>query len=166
MYSRLRDVYGQAKHFDTKTVPGELNTLVVVVLFMSCAVWRVGFVSGVLLWMSAWLLFLSFEHTYLHHAQVSLRNLARFCEPSNCIIIQEHENRFTFLMGMYLAFTILFTDDSPLGFVGRFFPGLGYTLVFVCGFILCVWNRAAVSRAPHIPLPQASDLPRDNIMTN
>jgi hypothetical protein len=46
---------------------------------------------------------------------------------------QEHENRFTFLMGMYLAFTVLFTTDSPLGGIGAYVPGLSYFVVFAAG---------------------------------
>ena len=75
------------------------------------------------LWVSAWGVFLVFESSWIHSAQ-------------------EHENRFTFLMGMYVAFITLFTEDSPLGGVGNGHPGLGYTVVFVAGYIFCVWNRA------------------------
>jgi hypothetical protein len=27
--------------------------------------------------------------------------------------------------------------------VGRFHPFIGYSIVFTCGFLLCLWNRAA-----------------------
>jgi len=74
---------------------------------------------------------------------------------------QEHENRFTFMMGMYLAFTVLFTADSPLGVIGAWFPGLSYFVVFAAGYFniyilhpyyFTIGNSFRIPAAPsHIP---------------
>ena len=65
---------------------------------------------------------------------------------------QEHENRFTFMMGMYLAFTVLFTADSPLGVIGAWFPGLSYFVVFAAGYGCYFLSRLSImGESDHIP---------------
>lgn len=85
----------------------------------------------------------SFLLTIFSPSQVTIPTTLFFLS----FFLQEHENRFTFLMGMYLAYISLFCSDSPLGAIGRHFPGVGFAIVFIWGVILCVWNRASVCNA-------------------
>lgn len=76
-----------------------------------------------LLLLVSYLTFVSNESSYIHHAQ-------------------EHENRFTTAMAMLFGYNLLFTPDSPLGFVGRWSWQFGLLVVLLLGAIACYWDRA------------------------
>ena len=69
MQSKVRDFSVKAD-FVGSAAPTELYSLVCVVLLLSYAASRIGFVSGIVVWSSAWLLFILFENTWIHSAQV------------------------------------------------------------------------------------------------
>ena len=108
-----------------KLLPRVSQTWLVVTAMTLLAYWsRSSFGMGVLLFLAAWLLFMLNEGSYFHSAQ-------------------EHENRFTLCMGVYAARVAFFTADSPLAFVGRHSPTLGYFLMGAIGYWFCQWNRVA-----------------------
>ena len=71
MHGKLRG-YADLAHVDGTTIPQDLYTLAVVLLMLTWAVMYIGFVSGIFIWIVSWLLFIMFENTYLHSAQVGL----------------------------------------------------------------------------------------------
>ena len=67
MQGKLQDVI---RRMDANAVSNELYTFAVVVAILSYAVCNIGFVTGILISTLGWLLFILFENTYLHSAQV------------------------------------------------------------------------------------------------
>jgi hypothetical protein len=121
---RLRGAESKSQ-VNSSSVPREILAVAMAVLMFGMAVLNIGFASGVLVWVLSWLLFILNEKASMHSSQ-------------------EVENRFTFLSSSYLVAILVFTSESPLGWVGRRFPYFGGSLVAACGFIICVWHRSVV----------------------
>jgi len=60
---------------------------------------------------------------------------------------QEYENRFWTVFAILLSTAAVFATDSPIAFIGRYYPILGFTSIIVCGYLAHTYNRHAHRQA-------------------